>query len=102
MIANSKGRDVQGSFVRTGWDEMLELTRKPGQSIVIGGLSGELPLATITVLDIHQGRVVLGFTASKGVPIHRMEIWTSLPARSESSNAILDERKAVISDSADR
>jgi len=47
---------------------MLVLSRKRGEGIVIG--DG----VTVTVLEVHGGRVKLGFNAPLEVPIHRAEV----------------------------
>ncbi len=47
---------------------MLVLSRKRGEGIVIG--DG----VTVTVLEVHGGRVKLGFNAPAEVPIHREEV----------------------------
>lgn len=54
---------------------MLVLTRKCRESVVIGGGNGFEHVMKITVLDISNGRVKLGFDADPVVPIHRSEIW---------------------------
>ena len=47
---------------------MLVLSRKPGESVVIGnGI-------TVTVVAVEGGRVRLGFDAPSEVPIHRTEV----------------------------
>jgi len=47
---------------------MLVLSRKLGESIVIGnGI-------TVTVIEVHGERVRLGFSAPADVPIHREEL----------------------------
>lgn len=76
---------------------MLVLTRKPGQSLVIGGLNGVSPLVAITVLEIQEGRVRLGFTASSAIPIQRKEVWLRLQPPGMDPIAFLDDRKAVAS-----
>jgi carbon storage regulator len=49
-------------------NDMLVLTRKRGEAIVIGdGI-------TVTVLETQGNRVRLGFDAPVDVPIHRQEI----------------------------
>jgi carbon storage regulator len=48
---------------------MLVLSRKPGESIVIGND------ITVTVVGVEGGRVKLGFNAPKEVPIHRTEVY---------------------------
>ena len=53
---------------------MLVLSRKLGESIVIGnGI-------TVTVIDVHGERVRLGFTAPADVPIHREELQRKIEA----------------------
>jgi carbon storage regulator len=47
---------------------MLVLSRKAGERISIG------PEIELTVLDIHKGRVKLGFLGPLEVPIHREEL----------------------------
>jgi carbon storage regulator len=53
---------------------MLVLSRKLGESIVIGnGI-------TVTVVEVHGERVRLGFSAPADVPIHREELQRKLDA----------------------
>jgi carbon storage regulator len=53
---------------------MLVLSRKLGESIVIGhGI-------TVTVIEVHGERVRLGFTAPADVPIHREELQRKIEA----------------------
>ncbi len=49
--------------------DMLVLSRKPGESVVISdGI-------TLTVLSVEGDRVRLGFVAPAEVPIHREEVY---------------------------
>jgi len=57
---------------------MLVLSRKNDQSVVIGGLDHFAQMLKVTVLEIGQGRVRLGFEANKDVPVHRAEVWERL------------------------
>jgi len=53
---------------------MLVLSRKVGESIVIGnGI-------TVTVVEVHGERVRLGFTAPADVSIHREELQRKIEA----------------------
>ena len=53
---------------------MLVVTRKNQESLMIGGLNPlELPIV-VTVLEITNGRVTLGITASDHMPVDRLEI----------------------------
>jgi carbon storage regulator len=51
---------------------MLALSRKTGESIVIGND------IEITVLDIRGDQVKLGINAPKSVPIYRKEIYVQI------------------------
>ncbi|MEK6674219.1 MAG: carbon storage regulator [Planctomycetota bacterium] len=54
---------------------MLVLSRKNDQSVVIGGSNPVEHILKVTVLEIGQGRVRLGFEANEGVSVHRKEVW---------------------------
>ncbi|MHB8189815.1 MAG: carbon storage regulator CsrA [Ferrimicrobium sp.] len=51
---------------------MLVLTRKSGQSIVVG------TDIIITVLDVHRDQVRLGIEAPRTVDVHRQEVFEAL------------------------
>lgn len=51
---------------------MLQLSRKPGETIVVGDD------IRITVLQIAGGAVRVGIEAPRSVPIYREEIWESV------------------------
>jgi carbon storage regulator CsrA len=53
---------------------MLVLSRKKQESIVIGSTDGSRAFVEVTVLEIKNGVVKLGFNASPDVPIHRLEV----------------------------
>ena len=61
---------------------MLVLSRKHGQSIVVGG---EI---TITVVAIGRGRVQLGVTAPFDTTVHREEIQRRIQAQESTSRAL--------------
>lgn len=54
---------------------MLVLSRKPLESVVVGGPDGIDRLLKVTVLEIKHGSVRLGFETATDVPIHRWEVW---------------------------
>ena len=54
---------------------MLVLSRKNDEAVVIGGSVGFERMIQVTVLEIKNGRVRLGFEADADVPVHRMEVW---------------------------
>lgn len=47
---------------------MLILTRRPGETIVIGGG------IEVTIMQLHGQQVRVGITAPKGIPVDRKEI----------------------------
>ncbi len=61
---------------------MLVLTRKKRESIAVGRREGGEPMLTVTVLEIGNGRVRLGFQGDPDVCIHRWELWERINARS--------------------
>ncbi len=54
---------------------MLVLTRKSQEAVVVGGSVGFEYLLKVTVLEISDGQVRLGFEVDKDVPVHRWEVW---------------------------
>ena len=54
---------------------MLVLSRKPLEAVAVGGADGVEYLLKVTVLEIKNGRVRLGFEAPAEIPVHRWEIW---------------------------
>jgi carbon storage regulator CsrA len=59
---------------------MLVLTRKPQESVVVGSADRFERLLKVTVLEIKNGKVRLGFEADAAVPVHRLEVWERLLA----------------------
>jgi carbon storage regulator CsrA len=59
---------------------MLVLSRKKCESVVVGGEDGAGYLLKVTVVEICQGKVKLGFEADDKVPVHRLEVWERLRA----------------------
>jgi carbon storage regulator CsrA len=55
--------------------QMLVLSRKNRESVVIGGTDGLHRLCRVTVLDIRGTNVKLGFEVDPDVPVHRTEVW---------------------------
>jgi carbon storage regulator len=51
---------------------MLVLTRKAGESIVIGGD------VELTVLEIDGDHIRLGIQAPRSVPVYRAELWAEI------------------------
>jgi carbon storage regulator CsrA len=54
---------------------MLILTRKCRESVVVGDGNIIERLLRVTVLEISNGKVKLGFEAAADCPIHRCEVW---------------------------
>jgi carbon storage regulator CsrA len=53
---------------------MLVLSRTILESVVAGGSRSFEQLLKVTVLEIKNGRVRLGFEAAAGIPVHRWEV----------------------------
>ncbi len=60
---------------------MLVLSRKNQQAVVVGGASGFEHMLKVTVVDIRNGIVRLGFEVDAAVPVHRWEIWERILAK---------------------
>lgn len=59
---------------------MLVFSRKNREAVVVGGATGFERLLKITVLEINQANVRLGFEIDKEVPVHRWEVWERILA----------------------
>ena len=59
---------------------MLILSRKNQEAVVVSGANGFEQLLKVTVLEVCNGRVKLGFEAGDEVPIHRAEVWERIRA----------------------
>ena len=59
---------------------MLILTRRNGESVVVGEDNGVQHLLKVTVLDISGRKVRLGFEVDSSVPVHRLEVWERIRA----------------------
>ena len=59
---------------------MLVLSRKLQEAVVVGGTAGFERMLKITVLEIVNGKVKLGFDVDKDVPVHRLEVWERIRA----------------------
>ena len=66
---------------------MLVLTRRPNQSIVIGGN------IVVTVLEVRGDQVRIGIKAPRDVDVHRDEVWAELQQANRA--AALPDRAAV-------
>ncbi|MCU1487286.1 MAG: Carbon storage regulator [Actinomycetia bacterium] len=66
---------------------MLVLTRRPNQSIMIGGG------IVVTVLEVRGDQVRLGIKAPRDVDVHRDEVWAELQQANRA--AALPDRSAV-------
>lgn len=63
---------------------MLALSRKQGESIMIGSD------IEITVLEVKGDQIKLGIAAPKSVPVYRKEIYTQIQEVNRESAANLD------------
>lgn len=72
---------------------MLVLSRKSGQSVVVGEAGDFQGLLKITVLAVKGATVKLGFEVDAGVPVHRSEVWERIHGN---DRAILEEAVATM------
>jgi carbon storage regulator len=70
---------------------MLVLSRKSMESVVVGGSGRFERMLKVTVLEIKNGSVRLGFEADASIPVHRAEVWE----RIRGSNGSLGNPAAV-------
>ena len=68
---------------------MLVLTRKAGESIVIGND------VVITVLEVRGGQIRLGVDAPRNLAVHRAEIYQQVMAENQTAVASADIRSSV-------
>jgi len=66
---------------------MLVLSRKSQEAVVVGGSVGFERMLKVTVLDIGNGRVRLGFEVDAEVPVHRLEVWERIRANGLQDNS---------------
>jgi carbon storage regulator len=62
---------------------MLVLSRKSLESVVVGQARSFEKLLKVTVLEIRNDRVRLGFEAPAEIPVHRSEVWERIRAAGE-------------------
>lgn len=66
---------------------MLVLTRRAGESIVVGND------VTVTVLEVRGDQIRLGIDAPRNVPIHREEVYVQVQA--ENRGAVASAARAA-------
>ena len=66
---------------------MLVLSRKPEEAVVVGKADDVGGLLKVTVLEIKQGRVRLGFEVADDVAVHRWEVWERIQSESLAGKA---------------
>jgi carbon storage regulator CsrA len=67
---------------------MLVLARKSMESVVVGGSGRFEQLLRVTVLEIKNGSVRLGFEADASIPVHRSEVWERIQNTSGAGGAL--------------
>jgi carbon storage regulator len=75
---------------------MLVLSRKNNESIVVGGPGPFEQLLKVTVLEIKNDRVRLGFEADAGIPVHRWEVWERIRAGGHSGGVGEDNAAPMV------
>ena len=69
---------------------MLVLARKSMESVVVGGSDRFEQLLKVTVLEIKNGSVRLGFEADASVPVHRSEVWERIRESKRANGSLRD------------
>lgn len=59
---------------------MLVLSRKKQQAVVVGDRRDTSRMLKVTVLEIGNGKVRLGFEIADDVLVHRLEVWERMYA----------------------
>jgi len=59
---------------------MLVLSRKSQEAVVVGGANGFEHMLKVTVIEVRNGTVRLGFEIDAAVPVHRWEVWERILA----------------------
>ena len=67
-----------------GGDALLALTRKRGQSIMIGN---EIE---VTVIEVRGDQVRLGVRAPRHIPVHRLEVFNQICLANQEAATQLD------------
>jgi carbon storage regulator CsrA len=60
---------------------MLVLSRRNAESVIVDGFNSPERALKVTVLEIKDGRVRLGFEVNKDIPVQRTEVWERIHAR---------------------
>lgn len=69
---------------------MLVLSRKAGESIVIGND------VVITILEVRGGQIRIGVDAPRNLPVHRAEIYEQVQAENRAAVASTDLRAPLL------
>lgn len=59
---------------------MLVFSRRSQESVVVGGPADLERILEVTVLEVREGRVKLGFAVVQGEHIHGWELWQRIRA----------------------
>jgi carbon storage regulator CsrA len=74
---------------------MLVLSRKTQQSLVVGGSGAFGQVLKVTVVEIKNGRVRLGFETDAAVSVLRSEVWERIRASGQPEGSGKDDPKAA-------
>jgi len=69
---------------------MLVLTRKAGESIVIGNE------VVITVLEVRGGQIRIGVDAPRDLAVHRAEVYQQVMAENQAAVVSAEKRSEVV------
>ncbi len=66
---------------------MLVLSRKIQETVVVGGSDRFQRILKVKVLEIRGEKVKLGFDVDPDVPVHRLEVWERIVAKTHLDGA---------------
>ena len=69
---------------------MLVLTRRPGESIVIGND------IVVTVLEVRSDQVRIGIDAPRSIQVHREEVFRQMESENAAAVASADAARALL------
>lgn len=62
-------------------DQVLVLTRRAGETIMIGDVDQpEKAAISISIVEIDGGKISLGIEAPADIAVHRLEVWRQIVA----------------------
>ena len=71
---------------------MLVLSRKLGESVAIGASDNGSRVVQVTLLEIGNSHIKLGFEGPRDLPIHRWEVWMQIASARRKGDEAADRK----------